>query len=521
MRFLMITITEQNFLLGIQKRFPEKYHMNDYSHLPETLGVDEEVEFKCKVHGPYIQKVKNHRSDPAHCKDCAKERWRGRSLSRLKRLLATKVDQDTKLLEETYRSSSESFKMVCRKHGEFTVEKSGIMGYRKYSPCIKCNEVYSRLSNALGFEKDLLDKFGDTAGFNVNDYINNKSVVKLTCPEHGDISGLPGNVLKREHLCSVCAGYKLDKASFVARAKELHSDKYDYSKVKFVCSSDKVTIICRKHGQFMQTPFMHLNGRGCSKCAAEDSRISEEEFLDRAKKKHGNKYKYSNYKKATELVTIECPKHGYFEQKAASHLDGRGCKKCGDDKQSLTTEEFISRAKKVHGDKYDYTKTVYRRSDIKVTIACKKHGDFLSRPGDHLQKRGCPKCKESKGETAIRTHLENQAIEHVQECMFDGCGFRWDFYLPDYDLFIEFHGQQHYGPVERFGGMPAYRIAKANDKTKVELLTKLGANMLIIKYDKIKSVADLINKKIESLKVCDITKREFGADGKIRAHRDQ
>lgn len=69
--------------------------------------------------------------------------------------------------------------------------------------------------------------------------------------------------------------------------------------------------------------------------------------------------------------------------------------------RKLTTEEFIQRAKETHGNKYDYSKSQYINAKTKIIIICPKHGEFLQSADCHLNKRqGCPKCKAEK--TAIR-----------------------------------------------------------------------------------------------------------------------
>ena len=146
---------------------------------------------------------------------------------------------------------------------------------------------------------------------------------------------------------------KLTTEEFIKKAREVHGDKYDYSKVEYNGSFAKVTIICPIHGEFEQTPCSHLRGGGCAKCNWENTRLTTEEFIRKAIEVHGNKYDYSKleYKDAFKKVTIICPIHGEFEQVPSSHLIGFGCAKCSG-LAKLTTEEFIKKAREVHGDKY-------------------------------------------------------------------------------------------------------------------------------------------------------------------------
>jgi len=201
---------------------------------------------------------------------------------------------------------------------------------------------------------------------------------------------------------------------FIKKAKRIHKDKYDYSKSVYVRGHDGILIICPIHGEFSQQPYSHLAGHGCMKCRNEKLPISIEKFVKKAKQVHGNKYDYSqtksipsNIKHRSRKVTIICKKHGQFEQFPLAHLKGNGCKKCYDDIHKITTKEFVQRCKKIHKNKYDYSKTIYCHPKIKVKIICKKHGEFNQLPYGHLGGQGCVKCTSniSNKEIAFLNHL--------------------------------------------------------------------------------------------------------------------
>ena len=124
----------------------------------------------------------------------------------------------------------------------------------------------------------------------------------------------------------------------------------------------------------------------------------QERFIQRANAIHNNKYDYSkvNYKDCNTKVCIICPEHGEFWQTPKQHLKGYGCKKCASalssSKRSSTKEDFIERAKLVHGDKYDYSKVEYVNNSTPVCIICPTHGEFYQSPKSHLNGSGCPKC---------------------------------------------------------------------------------------------------------------------------------
>jgi hypothetical protein len=186
--------------------------------------------------------------------------------------------------------------------------------------------------------------------------------------------------------------------SFISKAKSIHGEKYDYSKVEYVKALAKVTIICKEHGAFEQKPNSHLSGAGCRKCAG-TAPSTTDEFLAKAKVVHGDRYDYSKvvYTGNKKKVTIICPNHGAFEQKPNSHLNGSGCRSCGystlSDKFKHQQERVIANFIAIHGNNYDYSKVEYVNSKQKVIVTCVTHGDFEIAPDHHInRKQGCAKC---------------------------------------------------------------------------------------------------------------------------------
>ena len=127
---------------------------------------------------------------------------------------------------------------------------------------------------------------------------------------------------------------------FIKIASLIHRNKYSYSKTNYVHSKIKVIVTCKEHGDFYQLPAIHINGQGCRTCAGRNT--TNEQFIEKAKKIHGDKYDYSlvDYKKAKEKVKIICQKHGIFEQVADKHLQGSGCRNCANYK--LQNERIMS-----------------------------------------------------------------------------------------------------------------------------------------------------------------------------------
>ena len=205
--------------------------------------------------------------------------------------------------------------------------------------------------------------------------------------------------------------FRSDGDTFVKRATVLHDGKYIYDKDSYINAMTKVPILCLKHGIFWMTPMNHLLGQGCPKCNGRG--LNTEEIIELFKKKHGDSYDYSKvvFTKMHEKVCIICKKHGEFWQTPSKHLLGQGCPKCGIEKRAeeknIGQEEFIRRCKSIYGTNYIYDETEYTKMENKVKIICPKHGEFWQKPYDHLHGHGCPKCGliESKGENELYEYL--------------------------------------------------------------------------------------------------------------------
>lgn len=117
-----------------------------------------------------------------------------------------------------------------------------------------------------------------------------------------------------------------------------------------------------------------------------------DEFIKKAKIIHGDKYDYSlvNYITNHKKVKIICMKHGIFEQEPSNHLNKQGCPKCNG--KNMTSNDVINKFKSVHGNTYDYSLVNYVNINSKIKIICPKHGIFEQNYLNHLSGNGCPKC---------------------------------------------------------------------------------------------------------------------------------
>ena len=281
------------------------------------------------------------------------------------------------------------------------------------------------------------------------------------------------------------------KKEIIEKSKVCHQIEYDYSlflNEKFIYEGNKqkIPIIChnkfdngKEHGVFWQTANNHMKGQNCPHCSGCHT-YTTESYIEACKKVHGDKYDYSKtiYRGSHDYVTITCPIHGDIKMKAYSHLQGNGCKYCSKS-YHYTTEDFIAKAKEVHGDKYDYSKVDYINSNTKVCIICPKHGEFWQTPSHHLTGVGCPRCNTSHLERKLAQFLDNHGIKYEREKTFDW--LKWkkkgvmklDFYLPEYNVGIECQGVQHFYAFKLFDEKMVKNV-KERDKVKRDKCNENG-----------------------------------------------
>jgi hypothetical protein len=248
-------------------------------------------------------------------------------------------------------------------------------------------------------------------GFNI------QSKVEIICREHGPWQVKACDHIRKGNGCPLCGRkkHKFTNEKFIAKSKEIHGNKYDYSRVNYKLAIEKVIITCFIHGNFSQSPNSHLGGAGCPKCGrkiVENSlrKTNQEKidnFIDKCSGIFNCFYNYSKVKEITDYdwrkkVEIICPTHGIFIMRASKHMEGHGCKKCHIDSLFLTQEEFVRRGNEKFNFKFDYSLSDYKGYYKLLTIICPIHGQFEQNPSQHLAKAigkdkwGCIKCYASQ-----------------------------------------------------------------------------------------------------------------------------
>ena len=356
--------------------------------------------------------------------------------------------------------------------------------------------------SASDFIEKVKSVHGDKYILDKVNFVNATTKVTISCPEHGDWEAVPSELFRGVG-CPRCGGsYRYSQQEYIDALKKVHGDTYDLSKTIYTASKDRVTATCKEHGDFTLRADHFLSGGNCPECArivAVDKTKKEFEFyLAKFQEKHGDKYDYSkfDFKGSDVKGTVVCPDHGEFLVTPVAHVK-HGCYDCGKIAQALeltkTPEEkfeyFLNKARRVHGNKFEYFIDSYKDSILKTMIKCnKKDHVFWQLPASHLRGVGCPYCNESKGEIAVSDFLQNNDLPFFREYkipevkLYHKKHFEYDFCLLDYKILIEFHGKQHYEPVSVFGGEDEHEKVLQRDFAKEVLAKTFGYTLIVIHY---------------------------------------
>lgn len=267
---------------------------------------------------------------------------------------------------------------------------------------------------------------------------NGGEKVCIVCPEHGEFWQIPSEHLKG-YGCKGCAierrrnALRKNESNFIEEAKEIHGDKYDYSKVEYVNAHTIVCIICPEHGEFYMRPANHVRMKqGCPICA--------------------------NTKKGAW--------------------------------RTLTLENFVERSKVVHENKYDYSNVKYVNNHTLVEIICPVHGSFMQKPNDHLSGHGCKECSlsfgiaEKKVLEILKAHFEDLEYQKKFEFLKSRTSYQTlDFFIPSINVGIEYQGAQHFNAKVRFGGIEEYNKVMERDIRKYNKCEENGIKLYYLSFE--------------------------------------
>lgn len=254
----------------------------DYS-LVDFKGHNKNVSIICPIHGEFEQDTYSHMVRGRKCNECRKDK-------NLKEATQKFLKEAKEIYGDTYDYSlvdnvkvKEKVKIICKEHGEF---EQAAYSHLKGHGCKKC-KIESLRNTQEDFIKKAKKVYNDKYDYSLVEYKGHHTKVDIVCPKHGVFSKTPSQHLYGRE-CNGCSPARIKhlkkyKDKFLEKSEKIHDNKYDYSKVEYNGSANKVEIICNIHGSFLQSPKVHLEGSGCQECG-----------------KEANSYSYSEWQKSGE-----------------------------------------------------------------------------------------------------------------------------------------------------------------------------------------------------------------------------
>lgn len=471
------------------------------------LGAIKPIVITCREHGPFTTTPSRHLKGSG-CQFCGNIK-----IGKMKKLTLDEFisrARDTHGSRYQYSGSlwtgdngKSQAKITCLLHGDFIQSTaSHIAG----SGCHNCSndkqrEVRGKMPrrDTAQLIADFRIQHGDLYDYSLVTFTQVNDYVSIGCPVHGIFSQKVSMHLKGSG-CPKCRSVSraITTESFLKRAHAKHGSRYDYSMIErmgidvFGGATQDISIVCRQHGVFRQSMSNHLFGKGCIVCAyisiGEQSSIKIEDFVKRSATAHNGKYDYSKTVMG-KYVEIICPVHAKFRQLSSDHMSGKGCFKCGRDegglKKRITMCKFITKARLLHGEIYDYKEIKHEKRKSWAIIVCSIHGQFRQVVSSHLQGCGCPKCTHRVSKPSTKW-LDGLGVP-MREFRIPTTRFIADGYHPDTKTVYEFYGDYWHGNPNLY---PSDKMHPVSKKTFGELYQKtlekeaviraLGYNLVVM-----------------------------------------
>jgi hypothetical protein len=409
-------MTKEQFILKARQLISQEL---DYSNV-KLQNSRSKVSIACKIHGEFKTTAATFLYKASGCPKCSRQ-----TRDNLKRIQEYDFAERIKKNHSNcysydyaeYENQNSKLNVKCPLHGSFRIRAGNFLNGRG---CPKCGAKSASQKRRLT-TKEWISRAQKVHG---NKYDYSKSVykgahkhIKIICHRHGEFYQNAGNHVTLRRGCKACVGISkitqnknklLSQTEFISRCERAHQNSsLDFSKSKYTGAKNAVIVDCLKHGIFEILAGNLMRGSGCKKCAQEETsqkhRTSIGDFITRASNEYGDFFDYSlvDFKNLTERIVVICPQHGAWEVIAANHLYGKsGCPMCQSQKfaeraaeaNRISTEEFIERSIKIHGNRYDYSRCDYTHINNEIVLICEKHGSFKQKAGHHLSGKGCAKC---------------------------------------------------------------------------------------------------------------------------------
>ena len=495
---------KNKFINDVTIKHNNKY---DYSKI-NYISAKEKIIIICPIHGDFKQTPNSHLNGNG-CGKCANEKTK----ERMSIPWNIYKEDLQKIHNNKYNYSKVIWKGVdidiiveCPTHGEFEIRPADHKRERGCPTCSKENFIPHNKFDTQKFIEKSIEIWGNKYNYSKTKYVDSLTKVIIMCHKHGEFEQLPQQHYKYE--CELCSyekkemikiskkelelenkqNNKSDTQKFIEKSIEIWGNKYNYSKIEYINSLKNVIIICKSHGEFLQSPGSHLQGHGCYTCGRESvqknneliKKKSENEFKIKSNNIHCHIYDYtkSNYIDAKTKLIVVCKEHGEFNVTPNNHLRGKGCPECGKIKSAISKikpyDEYLNEFIKLYGNKYDYSLVKWEGASCAISVICNNHGLFDILPYMHKIGKECPKCSNRYSLISIEwlsyMEIKNSIkIIHAKnegEFCIPNSRYKADGYCKETNTIYEFHGDFWHGNPKKYNSTD---INKKNSKTFGEL----------------------------------------------------
>lgn len=296
--------------------------------------------------------------------------------------------------------------------------------------------------------------------------------------------------------------------------RKTHDEYIDEVKVKnkhvivleiYAGASIPILHKCKYCGkEWLIRPSDILKGKGCRECSCkrcgERLRKSHSQYVDELSEINTNIIPIEDYINTDTAILHKCKVCGHIWSIKPNHtLSGHGCPMCGfknnADAKRKTHDDYVKELLIINSDVEVLEE--YVNYNTRILHKCKICGyEWPIDPGHTLRGQGCPICNQSHGEREISQWLRNHLIDHIPQYKFEDCRDKlelpFDFYIPEFNICIEYDGLQHFEPIDLFGGEESLKITQQHDNIKTNYCKENQIVLIRIAYNQ--NISEELNK---------------------------
>lgn len=489
-----VRLTQEEFEGRVKEKLGENYIVKGiYKSLREDIRIKHE-----SCGNTYKVKADNVMNGSG-CPYCVRDTRKSKEV--VIELLRQKFGEEYAITGE-YKNMGEE---VTFKHNKCNTEFISTVGIMleisKTSKCPECKVLYKDEEFRKYVYKQVKEEYSV-----LGKYTNAREHIKFRHNKCGHEYETTPSTFKKGGRCPKCANESKRKTQeqFESEVFAIFGEEYDILG-EYTTSLVKVEVRHNKCGNIYEVrPNTILRGSGCPECVPNKKKTTKI-FKDEVFNSEGETYtvlgEYVNSTSKLEMKHEVCG--NTYEVKPGEFTQGGRCPFCyGTHKKTL--EQFKEEVESLEGNEYNVVGD-YINNHTKIEMNHLICGlTYRVKPKEFLRGRRCPSCNGSRGERNIRDFLEREGIEYEREKTFEGlvrvAPLRVDFYLPEYNMCIEFDGLQHFEPIDFFGGEESFKNLKENDELKDTYCKDNGINMLRIPYTELGFEEEIITDYIENLR---------------------